>query len=262
MKSILHISDIHFGGAQSPNWAEAVIEEVTALKPALVAVSGDLTQRARTAQFRQARAFIDRLVAPVIVVPGNHDVPLWNLFNRFFSPLEKYRQWITDDLNPVYSDDEMFVMGLDTTRSFTIKGGSIGSGDLERVRARMCDLPADRLKVLVGHHPLVQPPGFEHEDTVRGVRRALKLFGACGVDMVLTGHMHQSHVSLHTHSSRGILLVQAGTAASLRGRGHEHQKNSFNLIEVAGPEITITSYVYSSERARFIASESSVWPRH
>src|SRR5215216_6107299 len=125
MKTILHFSDIHFGGGQAPNWAEAILAEVDAIKPTLVVVSGDLTQRARTAQFREARAFLDRINAPLIVVPGNHDVPLWNVFNRFMAPLEKYRRWITDKLNPVYEDDALFVMGIDTTRSFTIKGGRI-----------------------------------------------------------------------------------------------------------------------------------------
>jgi predicted phosphodiesterase len=195
-------------------------------------------------------------------VPGNHDVPLWNVFDRFLSPLDKYRRWITDDLNPVYKDDEIIVMGIDTTRSFTIKGGSIGSDDLQIVRERLCELPSNRLKVLVGHHPLVQPPGYENEDTVRGVERALRLFAQCGVDMVLTGHLHESYATLHPQEERGIMIVQAGTAASLRGRGSERLKNSFNLIQVDEQEVRVTSYVYSSDHANFKADKSWDWPRH
>jgi predicted phosphodiesterase len=194
-------------------------------------------------------------------VPGNHDVPLWNVFDRFLSPLEKYRRWITDDLNPVYKDDELMVMGIDTTRSFTIKGGSIDGGDLKIVSARMCSLPSDYLKVLVCHHPLVQPPGHEHEDTVQGVKRALELFGQCGVDIVLTGHLHESYATLHPQAERGILIVQAGTAASLRGRGSEQLKNSFNLIQVTKQEVRVTSYIYSNEHANFKAAKSWEWPR-
>src|ERR1051325_9213684 len=119
MKKIFHFSDIHFGGAQAPNVAEAILAEIATIRPDVVVVSGDLTQRARTAQFREARAFLDRIEAPKVVVPGNHDVPLWNVVDRFFSPLEKYRRWITDDLNPIYKDDDLVVMGIDTTRSFT-----------------------------------------------------------------------------------------------------------------------------------------------
>jgi 3',5'-cyclic AMP phosphodiesterase CpdA len=262
MKIIFHFSDIHFGGPQAPNVAEAILAEIKRIGPTVVAVSGDLTQRARTAQFREARAFLDRINVPLIVVPGNHDVPLWNVFDRFLSPLEKYRRWVTDDLNPVYKDDELIVMGIDTTRSFTVKGGSIGSDDLQMVRERLCELPSDRFKVLVGHHPLVQPPGFEHEDTVRGVERALKLFGQCGIDMILTGHLHESYATLHPQAERGILIVQAGTAASLRGRGSEHLKNSFNLIQIDEQEVRITGYVYSNDQANFKAEKSWQWPRH
>jgi 3',5'-cyclic AMP phosphodiesterase CpdA len=261
MKIIFHFSDIHFGGPQAPNVAEAILAEIKRIAPTVVVLSGDLTQRARTAQFREARAFLNRIDAPLIVVPGNHDVPLWNVFDRFLSPLDKYRRWITDDLNPVYKDEELIVMGIDTTRSFTIKGGSIGSDDLQMVRERLCELPSNRLKVLVGHHPVVQPPGFENEDTVRGVERALKLFGQCGVDMILTGHLHESYAALHKQAEGGIMIVQAGTAASLRGRGTERLKNSFNLIQIAEREVRVTSYVYSNEHANFKAEKSWDWPR-
>jgi 3',5'-cyclic AMP phosphodiesterase CpdA len=262
MKIIFHFSDIHFGGPQAPNVADAILTEIKRIAPTVVAVSGDLTQRARTAQFRQAREFLDRINAPLIVVPGNHDVPLWNVFDRFVSPLDKYRRWITDDLNPIYKDDELIVMGIDTTRSFTIKGGSINSDDLQMVRERMCESPSNRFKVLVGHHPLVQPPGYEHEDTVGGVKRALNLFGQCGVDMVLTGHLHEAYATFHPQAERGIMIVQAGTAASLRGRGSERLKNSFNLIQIDEQAVRVTSYVYSNEHANFKAEKSWDWPRH
>jgi len=262
MKTILHFSDIHFGGPQAPNWAEAILAQIEAIKPTVVAISGDLTQRARTDQFREARAFLDRIRAPLIVVPGNHDVPLWNVFDRFLSPLEKYKRWITTDLNPTYEDDEIIVMGLDSTRSLTIKGGVIDRDDLRAVEERLCRLSSDKFKALVAHHPLAQPPGFEHEDTVGGVKRALKLFAECRIDMVLTGHLHESHITLHLEGARRILLAQAGTAASLRGRGSERLKNSFNLIEVTEQEIKVTGYIYSDAAAGFLPANTQIWPRH
>ena len=136
MASILHFSDIHFGGPQSPNWAGAILSDIERLKPTVVAVSGDLTQRARSSQFRAARAFLDQISAPLVVVPGNHDVPLWNVFDRFFSPREKYRRLITDDLNPIFESDDLFVLGIDTTRSFTIKGGRVSSREIDVMRNR------------------------------------------------------------------------------------------------------------------------------
>ncbi len=265
MKTIVHFSDIHFGGPQAPNRAEAILEEIERRRPTVVAVSGDLTQRARTDQFRQAREFLDRISAPLVVVPGNHDVPLWDIYSRFVSPLGKYKRWITPDLNPLFIDPELVVMGLDTTRSFTIKGGEIEGKDLGAVKARICELGDGLCRVLVAHHPLGPTPG-QDEDIAGGARRALRFFAECGVDMVLTGHAHESHTAsskeVHPETGRGILLVQAGTLASLRGRGKEQLKNSYNLIEISAAEITVTSHVYSDEPGRFIADVTTTSPRH
>ena len=119
MRTIVHLSDLHFGRTD-PELVEPLISAIRRLNPTLLAVSGDLTQRARSHQFREARAFLDALPQPKIVVPGNHDIPLYNLYNRFFQPLDKYRRHITDDLQPTYSDDEMIVVGVSTARSLEL----------------------------------------------------------------------------------------------------------------------------------------------
>ena len=265
MRKILHFSDIHFGGAHAPGRAEAILAEVDRSKPDVVAVSGDLTQRARSFQFRQAREFLDRINAPLVVVPGNHDVPLWHVVDRFFSPLEKYKRWITTDLNPMFKDDEIAVIGIDTTLSFTIKGGEIEPHDLRRVRERFSRLPAGVCKVVVGHHPFAPPPGVKRVQAVGGARRALRCFERLGVEVVLTGHLHHTYVTsskdLYPTSNHGVLLVQAGTVTSLRGRGSEHMKNSFNLIDVNEREISVTSYIYSDDTLQFAAYSTHTWAR-
>ncbi|MGB9178581.1 MAG: metallophosphoesterase, partial [Pyrinomonadaceae bacterium] len=124
MRTIVHLSDLHFGRVDY-SVVKPLIEHVKEAKPDLVAVSGDLTQRARTAQFKEAREFLDALPQPQIIVPGNHDVPLHNVFARFLQPLDKYRRHITDDLEPFYADEEIAVLGLNTARSLTIKYGRI-----------------------------------------------------------------------------------------------------------------------------------------
>ncbi|HJQ71692.1 MAG TPA: metallophosphoesterase [Blastocatellia bacterium] len=265
MKKILHFSDIHFGGAHAPGRAEAILAEVDRSRPDVVTVSGDLTQRARSFQFRQAREFLDRISAPIVVVPGNHDVPLWHVFDRFLSPLDKYKRWITNDLNPFYKDDEIAVVGIDTTLSFTIKGGEIADRDLRRVRELLSPLPPTICKVVVGHHPFAPPPGIKRERAVGGARRAMRCFEKLGVEMVLTGHLHHTYITssrdLYPTSRHGVLLVQAGTVASLRGRASEHKKNSFNLIEVDDREITTTSYIYSDESFEFAPQSTHTWAR-
>src|SRR5688572_8134674 len=122
MRTIAHVSDLHFG-ASDARVVAALIATINDLRPDVVAVSGDLTQRARRWQFREARAFLDRLPGPQIVVPGNHDIPLYNPFYRFASPLQRFRDYITEDLNPYFCDSEIALIGANTTRSFTIKDG-------------------------------------------------------------------------------------------------------------------------------------------
>ena len=265
-KTILHFSDIHFGGEHAPDRAEDLLDGIERMRPDVVAVSGDLTQRARTGQFRQARAFLDRIRAPLIVVPGNHDVPLWHVFHRFIKPFKKYRRWITPDLNPIYVDDGLAVMGLNTARSFTIKGGEIDREDLDIVRKQMGRLPPDLCKVLVAHHPIASPPGQEREKGVSGGAGALKIFEEYGIEIVLTGHTHQSHAEsskdIYPDSKRHIMLVQAGTVASLRGRGHERLKNSFNWIDISARQIRVTHYIYSDHARRFLPSAAHVAHRH
>src|SRR5918996_3204034 len=137
MRTIVHLSDLHFGRVNSA-LIDPLIRVVREIEPDLVAISGDLTQRARSYQFQQARSFLDALPKPQIVVPGNHDIPLHNLFTRFFEPLTKYRRYITDDLEPVYADEEMVIVGVNTARSSVFKGGRINRTQVNRLRERFC----------------------------------------------------------------------------------------------------------------------------
>ena len=170
MRSIVHLSDVHFGRVDT-RVINPLVEAVNGLKPDLVAVSGDLTQRARSAQFKEARAFLDRLPKPQIVVPGNHDVPLHNVFARFLQPLRKYQRYITADLRPFYYDDEIAVMGVNTARSLTVKGGRINEDQVawmtERLRAY--DPEVARMFFLRANFTLViqptAPPAIRSRDT-------------------------------------------------------------------------------------------------
>src|SRR4030088_1366836 len=155
MRTLVHLSDLHFGRVDE-QLIDPLISAVTEINPDLVAVSGDLTQRARSHQFREARAFLDALPQPQIVVPGNHDVPLHNVLTRFMRPLEKYKRYITDDLHPVYQDDEI-VVGVNTARSLTIKGGRINENQLAHIREKFCGSDDELVKTVVTHHPFDLP---------------------------------------------------------------------------------------------------------
>jgi 3',5'-cyclic AMP phosphodiesterase CpdA len=252
MRTIIHISDLHFGQADYAV-VERLVEKIAELAPDLVVVSGDLTQRARTDQFREARAFLDRLPQPQLIVPGNHDVPLYNLFDRFVSPLTKYRKHITDDLTPEFHDEDASVLGINTARSLTIKGGRINDAQVEEVLDKLRGLDKQKVKIIVTHHPFDLPEGFDEDDIVGRAKEVMPQLVDCGADIFLAGHLHVSNI---THSARryrlesgySALIVQAGTAASTRERGEE---NSFNVLELEHPLLSVKRFQCSVPSAGF-----------
>lgn len=257
MRILVHLSDIHFGKVDY-GVVERLKEKIGEIEPHLVIVSGDLTQRARSHQFIEARAFLDSLPKPQIVIPGNHDVPMYNVFARFFSPLEKYKKYITENLQPFYKDEEIAVIGINTARSFTIKDGRINEEQVAEIREKMCDLDDKMLKIIVTHHPFDLPAGFDEDDIVDNADEAMPQIADCGADVFLAGHLHVSHIS-HTaeryklDSGRSALVIQAGTATSTRGRG---EANSFNVIEFEYPRLTVKRFECQRSETGFVQAES------
>jgi 3',5'-cyclic AMP phosphodiesterase CpdA len=223
--------------------------------------SGDLTQRARSQQFQEAREFLDSLLKPQIVVPGNHDIPLHNVLSRFVSPLTKYKKYITGDLMPFYFDDEIAVMGINTARSFTIKGGRINSEQIAAIREKFCALDDKVLKAIVTHHPFDVPDGFDEGDIIGRAKKAIRLVAECGVDLFFAGHIHVSYFEqtakrYDVGAGRPALIVQAGTATSTRGRG---ETNSFNVVEFQDPDLTIKRMDWHPDKDAFIQAETRAY---
>ncbi|MGC2235028.1 MAG: metallophosphoesterase family protein [Pyrinomonadaceae bacterium] len=256
MRTLVHISDIHFGKVDYAI-VERLKEKIDEIKPHLVIVSGDLTQRARSHQFIEARDFLDALPKPQIVVPGNHDIPMHNVFARFLTPLEKYKKYITKDLQPFYADEEIAVMGVNTARSLTIKDGRINKEQVAEIREKMCILDDKMLKVVVTHHPFDLPEGFDEDDIVDNADEAMPQIADCGADVFLSGHLHVSHIS-HTanryklDTGRNALVIQAGTATSTRVRG---EVNSFNVIEFEHPNLIVKRLECKTAATGFVPAE-------
>lgn len=251
MRTLVHLSDLHFGRID-PALLGPLAAAVKAAQPDCVVVSGDLTQRARSAEFRLARAFLDQLPQPQVVVPGNHDVPLYRLWERVLDPFGNYRRHIDPSLEPSFVDEEIAVLGINTARALTFKGGRINPGQMESIRARCASLPGGVTKIVVTHHPFDLPANPATKKLVGRAGQAMQVFSTSGVDLLLAGHFHRSDAGQTTgrHEVPGYaaLAVQAGTASSTRGRG---ETNAFNVLRVGSAEVAVERHTWNAGQRAF-----------
>ena len=245
MVDIAHLSDLHFG-AHDDRLVAGVEERLKNLNPALVVISGDFTQRARTEQFKEACKFLERLRNAgheVLGVPGNHDVPLYDVLRRFLSPLSRYRRYIDETLCPFHELPGAAVLGINTARSLTFKDGRINEQQVAFIHEAFARSRFGVTRILVTHHPLFALPVSDEQELGKAIGRqplALEAIEDAGVDVLLAGHNHRAS----THHARDLvtdagsaLVIQAGTATSTRLRDEEQ---SFNLVSAGKDEVTVT----------------------
>jgi 3',5'-cyclic AMP phosphodiesterase CpdA len=251
MRTLVHISDLHFGRVD-PALLEPLAQAIAAAQPDVLAISGDLTQRARAAQFEQAAAYLRTLPQPQIVVPGNHDVPLYDVVRRFLAPLQRFRRYISAEEFPSFQDEEIAIVGLNTARSLTFKGGRINHAQVEEVARRFRGLPEAVTRIVVTHHPFDLPAGGDESDLVGRASMAMTAFSGCGVDLFLSGHLHASQAGNTAQRYRidgyAALVVQAGTATSTRGRG---EANAFNVLRIGATDMHLVTWHWQADAGRF-----------
>ena len=251
MRTLVHLSDLHFGRVAEPLLAP-LARAVAAAAPDLVVVSGDFTQRARTAQFRAAADWIAQLPKPRILVPGNHDVPLYDVFRRFLAPLDRFHRWIEDDPYPTYMDEELAVVGISTARSLVFKGGRINREQIREVARRFEGLPEPVTRVVVSHHPFDLPADAKPSELVGRAGLAMQAFAEAGVDLFLSGHLHRSHASSTAEryliDGFAALVIQAGTATSTRGRG---EANAFNVLRIGATTMELEAWHWQPDAGVF-----------
>ena len=247
MRTIAHLSDLHFG-RHDDQVAEALLADPAFKAADLAIVTGDLTQRGRIHQFEMARSFLDRLGKPVLVVPGNHDIPLYNLIQRFVGRLARYRRFITGDLHPFVDDGEMAVFGLNTARSAAFSNGRISHEQARAMIAAFAGTPANRTRIVAAHHPLLAPKGARPTLVGRAVL-AREALSEAGVHIVLGGHHHHAlsaeSASDLVDARREILVIQAGTAVSQRLRG---ETNSYNLLQITPHRVSCAVRLWGGSR--------------
>jgi predicted MPP superfamily phosphohydrolase len=260
--SILHVSDLHFGPPFVPHVAEAVLRVAHELDPDAVVVSGDLTQRARREQFLAAKQYLAQFPkVPMLVIPGNHDVPLYRIVERFTAPHALYKEIINNDLNPVLRLDCAVIVGLDSTAPRSaISNGRIFRWQLDHCQQAFADASEETIKIVVAHHHFAPAPDYLHDRTMPKSKRAIMRFVELDVDLILGGHLHRSYIGNSLdfypgiHRERGIIIAQSGTTTSRRGRGREQEKNTFNFIEIYESTIDITHYLYFERDKGFVST--------
>ncbi len=255
MGRLIHISDLHFGRTR-PELLRPLIARLNELEADLIAISGDLTQRARSSQFRAARAFLDRLETPTLVVPGNHDVPLEHLIERVLFPYRRYRKWIGRELEPCFETDDMAVVGLNTVNPLAWQRGRVPRHAANRVR-RAFHGESRRVCIVVAHHPLEHRP-TDTKALMTGAGEAIDAFAEYGADIVLTGHLHSWRAEPFAErvGRRGALQVHAGTGLSTRLRGEE---NDFNVLTVTPDEVTVERHAAAHGEERFSPVQRAVF---
>ncbi|MFL6700048.1 MAG: metallophosphoesterase family protein [Vitreoscilla sp.] len=259
MAVLVHLSDLHFGRVDERLLAP-LVTAVEAARPDLVVVSGDLTQRAQVSEFRAARDFLARLPRPRLVVPGNHDVPLYNVVDRFMRPLADFRRFIETDEHPLFVDAELAVIGVNTARSMVVKNGRINERQIAAIRKAFSALPAQVCRVVVTHHPFDVGATMKEADRVGRAALAMRTFAECGVDLLLSGHLHVAYSGEYAPSSPvlegfGALAISAGTATSTRVRG---EPNEFNVLRISSSRVEIERHAWSEQALAF--ERASVTP--
>ena len=263
MKTIVHISDLHFGAADHTR-ADALWRAIGHIKPDLVVVSGDLTQRGRTQQYQQASDYLGQISEQQLIVPGNHDGAYFNPIRRFFFPLARYKSVICDDLCPSLGDGELQIVGASSVRPFAWdwrgfwKNGRLGRAQIKQISEVFSGAPTGACRVLVVHHPLVNGRSDGGGQCIGGRKRLLASLRACGVELVLSGHLHHACARLAPGKvgEAPVLCVNAGTAISTRLR---HEANSFNVVSVSCDNIGVTVYTWAG--AAFVGGAPKTFPR-
>lgn len=259
---ILHLSDPHFGTEQ-PHVLAALRQFITQHQPELALLSGDITQRARRSQFSAARAFVDDLPCPALVVPGNHDIPLFNLYARLFNPYGNYRRAFGDELAPVLDNERLLVVGVNSTAPRRHKNGEVSTAQIERVGARLAQARPQQLRIVVQHHPVRALQEADIANLLIGHEQAVPAWVDAGMDLLLAGHIHLPYVlplrGRRGDTGRGGWTLQAGTALSYRVR--DNVPNSFNLIRYRQPgECVVERWDYSLLARAFLCEERNELP--
>lgn len=255
MTRILHLSDVHFG-AVDDRLVDPFLAVAHRLNPDLCVISGDLTQRARADQFHAARDFVARLPAPALVVPGNHDVPLYNLPARLVAPFTGYRRIFAPDLEPKFLLPDAVVQGVNTTNPLAWKSGYLRPASVRKLTAAFKSAAPGQWRIAALHHAPVPAADGTHAD-IAYPTQALAALARAGADIVLSGHTHMPHTGF-AETAVGVLFLQVGTAISTRLKTGT---NDFSLVTLQPGQVSVESWLSPAGSAAFNPGPSQNYTR-
>lgn len=265
--TILHASDLQCGRPYLPRAADALVRLAGRLEPDAVVIAGDLTQRAKAREYRAAKALMERLPrVPTVVTPGNHDVPLYRVWERLFAPYRNWRTHVASELDTVTRVAGATLVALNSSAPLrAIVAGHIDEQQVELARTAFAAAPTGDLRVLVIHHHFVPTPDGKGGRPLPGAAALARAFESMGVDLVLGGHVHRTQVrtsrDLVPGDGPGVPLVACGTTTSRRGRGPEAGRNSLNVVRLGPRDIEITPYLLGPGDGDFRSTDPIVLPR-
>jgi 3',5'-cyclic AMP phosphodiesterase CpdA len=263
MLTVLHGSDVHFGKPHRPNVATGFLELARRVAPDVIVLAGDLTQRAKVGEYEQARAYLREFKdVPVVVTPGNHDIPLYRVYERLFAPFRNYRAFISQKLDTATRVGGAVLVALNSADPHRgLVNGRIEGRQLRFLARIFQELPGADVRIVVTHHALVPPPDGGSGAVIPRNEGLLDRFREMGVDLILSGHLHRGFVTSSSevrpdHRVRGdIVIVHSGTAASSRGRAAEKGENSVNVLKIGTERIEVISHWFEQNRSGFVARE-------
>ena len=263
MLTVLHGSDLHFGRPHRPSVAAGFLDMARKVAPDVIVLAGDFTQRAKIREYEQARTYLRQLQdVPVVVTPGNHDVPLYRVHERLFAPFRNYRAFISEELDTVTRVGGAVLVALNSTDPHRgLVNGRIENRQLRFLARIFQETYEADVRIVVTHHALAPPPDGGSDATIPKNGAVLDRFRASGVDLVLSGHLHRGFVTRSSevrldHQDHGeIAIVHSGTAASSRGRAAEKGENSVNVLKVGTQDIEVIPHWFEQDGVGFVARE-------
>jgi 3',5'-cyclic AMP phosphodiesterase CpdA len=269
MLTIVHGSDLHFGKAHDAAMAGAFHDVVMSLEPDLLVLSGDFTQRAKIREYEEAREYLERFASiPTVVTPGNHDVPLYRVWERIFAPFRNYQEHVSPGLDTVTRVRDAVVVSLNSAAPHqAVVNGRIRRGQLEFAARAFADAGPGIARILVTHHHFASAPDYERDKVLPNAAAILDTLSQMEVELVLGGHLHRAYignsldVSPGQDRDHGIVIVHCGTTTSTRGRARERARNSFNVVRIVEEYLEITHFMYFEDRQGFAPFSVHAFPR-